>query len=245
MTSTAGSITVYGAPWCPHCKRVKKFLAGHRVPYENIDVDDNPDAVEVLKGVQGGGQIIPTVVYGDGTHEVNPTDEALARRIGLTLAAERSVYDLVIVGGGLAPADDSDFVRPLVKGAIAGGAEMDARPYELLFPRHFQAPVRRPCGHNDGVRGELGSSRQRDDQVLTVELHCPHRYGRQELHPVPSSLLDKPIGQLGTGDPVGEPRVIVDPVADPGLSSQGTGVHDDGVDALAGGVDGRRQAGSG
>ncbi|HAM01745.1 MAG TPA: pyridine nucleotide-disulfide oxidoreductase [Acidimicrobiaceae bacterium] len=100
MTSTAGSITVYGAPWCPHCKRVKKFLAGHRVPYENIDVDDNPDAVEVLKGVQGGGQIIPTVVYGDGTHEVNPTDEALARRIGLTLAAERSVYDLVIVGGG-------------------------------------------------------------------------------------------------------------------------------------------------
>lgn len=100
MTRNAESITVYGAPWCPHCKRVKKFLAGHRVPYENIDVDDNPDAVEVLKGLQGGGQIIPTVVYGDGTHEVNPTDEALARRIGLTLAAERSAYDLVIVGGG-------------------------------------------------------------------------------------------------------------------------------------------------
>lgn len=100
MTRNAESITVYGAPWCPHCKRVKKFLAAHRVPYENIDVDDNPDAVEVLKGLQGGGQIIPTVVYGDGTHEVNPTDEALARRIGLTLAAERSAYDLVIVGGG-------------------------------------------------------------------------------------------------------------------------------------------------
>jgi len=100
MTSGAASITVYGGPWCPHCKRVKKFLAAHRVPYENVDVDDHPEAIDVIKGLQGGGQIIPTVVYGDGTHEVNPSDEALARRIGLTLEAERPAYDLVIVGGG-------------------------------------------------------------------------------------------------------------------------------------------------
>src|SRR5262249_58306511 len=53
-----------------------------------------------LRELQGGGQIIPTVVYPDGTHEVNPSDEALAVRIGLTLEAERSAYDLVIVGGG-------------------------------------------------------------------------------------------------------------------------------------------------
>ena len=77
-------VTVYGAPWCPHCKRVKKFFAAHRVPYDNVDIDEQPEAVERLKELQGGGQIIPTVVYGDGTHEVNPTDEALARRIGLT-----------------------------------------------------------------------------------------------------------------------------------------------------------------
>jgi thioredoxin reductase (NADPH) len=31
---------------------------------------------------------------------VNPTDEQLAARIGLTLTAERAAYDLVIVGGG-------------------------------------------------------------------------------------------------------------------------------------------------
>src|SRR5579863_9121285 len=100
MTSNAASIKVYGAPWCPHCKRVKKFLSAHRVPYENIDVDDNPEAVAALKELQAGGQIIPTVVYDDGTHEVNPTDEALARRIGLALEAHRTAYDLVIVGGG-------------------------------------------------------------------------------------------------------------------------------------------------
>ena len=94
------ALTVYGAPWCPHCKRVKKFLAAHRVRYANIDIDADPQAIGRLKKLQSGGQIIPTVVYPDGTHEVNPSDDALARRIGLTIAADRSAYDLVIVGGG-------------------------------------------------------------------------------------------------------------------------------------------------
>lgn len=93
-------MTVYGAPWCPHCKRVKKFLAAHRVRYANVDVDTDRQAIGRLKELQDGGQIIPTVLYPDGTHEVNPSDEALARRIGLTLEANRSAYDLVIVGGG-------------------------------------------------------------------------------------------------------------------------------------------------
>src|SRR5271170_2723557 len=100
MSADMPVMTVYGASWCPHCKRVKKFLAAHRVRYANIDIDANPKAIERLKELQDGGQIIPTVVYPDGTHEVNPSNEALARRIGLTLKADRSAYDLVIVGGG-------------------------------------------------------------------------------------------------------------------------------------------------
>jgi thioredoxin reductase (NADPH) len=101
MASLDGpNLTVYSAPWCPHCKRVKKFLAAHRVPYDVVDLEENPKGIDSLQALQDGGQIIPTVVYADGTHDVNPSDETLASRIGLTLEAERSVYDLVIVGGG-------------------------------------------------------------------------------------------------------------------------------------------------
>ena len=101
MTSPSrSSLTVYSAPWCPHCKRVKRFLDAHRVPYDVIDLDEDPESIERLKALQDGGQIIPSVVYGDGTHDVNPSDETLASRIGLTVEAERSAYDLVIVGGG-------------------------------------------------------------------------------------------------------------------------------------------------
>ena len=94
------TITVYGAPWCPHCKRVKKFLAAHRVPYEYLDIEEQPEVIERLKELQGGRQVIPMVDFGDGTHAVNPSDEALAGRIGLAIEADRSAYDLVIIGGG-------------------------------------------------------------------------------------------------------------------------------------------------
>lgn len=93
-------VKVYSAPWCPHCRRVKKFLSAHRVRYETIDVDEHPESIEGLRQLQRGGQIIPTVVYADGSHDVNPSDEALAGRIGLTLEAASAFYDLVIVGGG-------------------------------------------------------------------------------------------------------------------------------------------------
>ncbi|MGH7697951.1 MAG: glutaredoxin family protein, partial [Candidatus Dormibacteria bacterium] len=33
------ALTVYGAPWCPDCKRSKQFLAEHRVPYQFVDID--------------------------------------------------------------------------------------------------------------------------------------------------------------------------------------------------------------
>ena len=94
------ALTVLGAAWCPHCKRVKKFLAAHRVPYRNVDIDEHPEAIDRLKEMQDGGQIVPTVVYRDGSHDVNPSNEVLAGRIGLTLDAQRDAYDLVIIGGG-------------------------------------------------------------------------------------------------------------------------------------------------
>jgi hypothetical protein len=56
-------------------------------------------------------------------------------------------------------------------------------------------------------------------------------------------LGDETVGQLRSGDPLGKARVVVDLVADRGLATEGTGLDDDGIDALAGGIDGGRQTG--
>lgn len=97
---SAADIKVYGASWCPDCRRAKKFLSEHRQPYEWIDIDDDAAGREVVEKLQGGGRTIPTILFGDGSHLLEPTDEDLARKLGLKLEASRSFYDLAIVGGG-------------------------------------------------------------------------------------------------------------------------------------------------
>lgn len=93
-------IKVYGAPWCPDCKRSKKFLAEHRAPYEWIDIDNDAEGLRFVETLQKGGRTIPTIVFPDGGHLLEPSDEELARKLGLKIEADRQAYDLAIIGGG-------------------------------------------------------------------------------------------------------------------------------------------------
>jgi len=94
------AITVYGAPWCPDCKRSKKFLAEHRVAYQWVDIDEDAKGLRFVEELQKGGRTIPTIVFPEGDHLLEPTDSELARRLGLKLEADRAAYDLAILGGG-------------------------------------------------------------------------------------------------------------------------------------------------
>ena len=104
MTDTDPSgtamITVYGATWCPDCRRAKQFLASHRVTYEWIDLEEHPERVVEVEARNGGKRIIPTIVFADGTFLAEPSNDELADRIGLVRRAMSDEYDVVIVGGG-------------------------------------------------------------------------------------------------------------------------------------------------
>jgi len=93
-------IKLYGAPWCPDCKRSKKFLAEQRIAYEWLDIDADRKALKLVEKLQNGGRTIPTIVFGDGTYLLEPSNDELARKLGLKLKAQRPFYDLIIVGGG-------------------------------------------------------------------------------------------------------------------------------------------------
>ena len=93
-------ILVYGASWCPDCRRAKKFLADQRVPYSWHDIEGEPDGLRVVQDRNDGKNIIPTIVFPDGSHLAEPTNEELAQKLGLPRQAMQHVYDLIIVGGG-------------------------------------------------------------------------------------------------------------------------------------------------
>ncbi|MBI1350507.1 MAG: hypothetical protein GC156_05255 [Actinomycetales bacterium] len=91
---------VYGAQWCPDCRRSKAFLADLRVPFHYVDLETEPDAVDTVLQLNDGKQIIPTIVFPDGSHVAEPTNEELAERLGLPRSAAEDTYGLVIAGGG-------------------------------------------------------------------------------------------------------------------------------------------------
>ncbi len=91
---------VYGAPCCPDCTRTKRFLGEQRVAYEWINVDADPKGLAVVERLQNGGRTIPTVVFDDGTFLTEPTNEEVASKLGLQIRAEKTFYDLIVVGGG-------------------------------------------------------------------------------------------------------------------------------------------------
>ncbi len=56
------NITVYGAPWCPDCKRSKQFLGEQRVPYNWVDIDQDEEGRSYVQQANNGRQIIPTIL---------------------------------------------------------------------------------------------------------------------------------------------------------------------------------------
>ena len=93
-------ITVYGAPWCPDCSRSKAFLLEQRVPFDWVDIDADADGRRFVEELQQGGRTIPTIVFTDGSHLLEPSNADLAEKLGLQLHAVRTFYDLIVVGGG-------------------------------------------------------------------------------------------------------------------------------------------------
>ncbi len=98
MTDTM--ITMYGTLWCGDCKRAKKFLGEQRIQYDYVDVEHDADGLAFIERVNSGKQIVPTIVFPDGSILVEPSNAELAVKLGLTTAAKRQFYDLIVVGSG-------------------------------------------------------------------------------------------------------------------------------------------------
>ena len=94
------NITVYGAPWCPDCRRSKQFLGEQRIPYIWVDIDEDEEGRKQVQTVNDGKQIIPTIVFQDGSILVEPSNAELAAKLGISPKAKREFYDLIVIGGG-------------------------------------------------------------------------------------------------------------------------------------------------
>jgi mycoredoxin len=80
--SDSAEITMYGADWCRDCRRSKALLDGEGVAYHYVDVEVSKEAADAAMAVSGRPNI-PVIVFPDGSHLVEPSDEALRTKLAV------------------------------------------------------------------------------------------------------------------------------------------------------------------
>jgi thioredoxin reductase (NADPH) len=93
-------IVVYSTTWCPDCRRAKKFFGEQRIPYVNIDIEADAEAMAFVEKVNQGKRSVPTIIFPDGQILVEPSNAQLADKLGLQTKAQRQFYDAIVIGGG-------------------------------------------------------------------------------------------------------------------------------------------------
>jgi len=75
-------ITMYGADWCPDCRRAKAFLQENNIEFEFVDVDLDKEATARVEQINNGKRIIPTLIIDDVPH-TNPDNLELSALLGI------------------------------------------------------------------------------------------------------------------------------------------------------------------
>jgi mycoredoxin len=74
-------ITMYGADWCGDCRRSKRLFEELDIQVNHIVVEVDKSAAAKVQEINGGAQSIPVIVFADGTHLTEPSDNDLKAKL--------------------------------------------------------------------------------------------------------------------------------------------------------------------
>jgi len=78
------NIRMYFAPWCHDCRAAKRFLDERGVIYEPVNIEEHPDAAELIVEKNQGKRKVPTFEVDGRWFAVSPFDaELLTAELGL------------------------------------------------------------------------------------------------------------------------------------------------------------------
>jgi glutaredoxin len=68
------NITMYSTSWCVDCRRAKQFLRDRGVVFSEVNIDEEPDAEDLVLQVNAGRRKVPTIQVGDRYFACSPFD---------------------------------------------------------------------------------------------------------------------------------------------------------------------------
>jgi mycoredoxin len=69
---TVSRLTMYTTVWCGYCVRLKRALEREGIPFDEVDIEQDPSAADYVMSVNGGNATVPTIVLPDGRALTNP-----------------------------------------------------------------------------------------------------------------------------------------------------------------------------
>ncbi len=83
-SAVTNAVTMYTTPWCGYCHRLKGQMDREGIAYDIVDIEEHPEAAELVEKVNHGNQTVPTLVYPDGTAQTNPSLMQVKEKLGLS-----------------------------------------------------------------------------------------------------------------------------------------------------------------
>ncbi len=81
MQTRPEAIIMYCRQGCEDSELARSVLQGRGVPFIEIDIDADPDALALVRTVNNGYESTPTLVFPDGRILVEPTEQQLLRTL--------------------------------------------------------------------------------------------------------------------------------------------------------------------
>lgn len=75
------SIKVYSTAWCPDCTAAKAVLQSMAVDFEDINIEETPEAADIVLALNNGNRTVPTIVFPDGSFLSEPKITELRRKL--------------------------------------------------------------------------------------------------------------------------------------------------------------------
>lgn len=72
---------MYTTTWCGYCQRLKRQLTEADIAFEEVDIEQNPDAAKLIEQHNGGNQTVPTLIFSDGTSLTNPSVKQVQEKL--------------------------------------------------------------------------------------------------------------------------------------------------------------------
>ncbi|MBN1979842.1 MAG: NrdH-redoxin [Anaerolineae bacterium] len=74
-------IVLYGTIWCSGTRFARSFLDERRIPYQWVDIDQDPKAAACVEEINRGYRSVPTIIFPDGSILVEPSQSELEHKL--------------------------------------------------------------------------------------------------------------------------------------------------------------------